>query len=244
LKSEFKKDLDLSIIRPAIVTALVICIVLVIEKSTGIKLSYFGIVPRDVTGIPGIFFSPFLHSGWEHFFSNIPSLIILMTIILYFYERSSIAILSLIWLFTGGSVWLFGKENTYHIGASGVIYGMMSFIFFSGIFRGERSAMMISLLVLLLNSSLFGGFQPTEGVSWESHLYGSICGLVLAFVFKSVNKDIDQNEVKSTDPKLKYFSQDIFQYTKAERWQMLQDELERERRNQLENNEEDASLSL
>jgi membrane associated rhomboid family serine protease len=243
LKNEFKKDLDLSIIRPAIITAVVICIILIIEKSTGIKLSYFGIVPRDMTGIPGILFSPFLHGGWEHLFSNIPSLIILMTIILYFYERSSIAILSLIWLFTGCSVWLFGKENTYHIGASGVIYGMMSFIFFSGIFRGERSAMIISLLVLLLNSSLFAGFQPTEGVSWESHLYGAICGLMLAFIFKSVNKNVEENEVKSAAPKLKYFQRDVFQYTKAQRWQMLQDELERERRIQLENNEEELGIS-
>jgi membrane associated rhomboid family serine protease len=238
-----KKNVDLSIIKPAIITSLVISLVLIIEKSTGIKLSYFGIVPRDVTGIPGIFFSPFLHSGWEHFFSNIPSLIILMTIILYFYERSSIAILSLIWLFTGASVWLFGKENTYHIGASGVIYGMMSFIFFSGIFRGERSAMMISLLILLLNSSLFAGFQPTEGVSWESHLYGAMCGLILAFIFKSVNKVIEPNSVITAAPKLKYFQQDVFLYTKAERWQMLQEELEREKIRLQQNNENELGYS-
>lgn len=221
-----KKEFDFSIIRPAIIISFLICSVLIIEKSTGIRLSYYGIVPRDITGIPGILLSPFLHSGWDHLLSNIASLFILMVIILYFYERSAIAVVSLIWLTTGAAVWLFGKENTYHIGASGVVYGMMSFIFFIGIFRGERSAMMISLLVLVLNSGIFAGFQPTEGVSWESHLYGAMSGIVFAFVFKSVNKDIEKNVLKSE--KSKFFLADTFQYTKAEKWMMKQMALEEE----------------
>ncbi len=224
-----KKGFDYSILGPAIVICLLVCLVLIIEKYFGINFSYYGTVPRDITGILGIFLSPFLHGGWEHLFSNLPTLFILMTIILFFYERSSIAILSLIWLFTGSAVWLFGKENTYHIGASGIIYCMMSFIFFSGIFRGERNAMMISLLVLLLNSSLFAGFQPTEGVSWESHLYGAIVGFILAFVFKSVGRKTELQEAKKNIVKTKYFDEGVFDLTKLERIRITQEAMERER---------------
>jgi membrane associated rhomboid family serine protease len=221
-----KKEFSINKAYPAILLALLIIVLFIVEKSVGIKLTYYGIVPRDVTGLLGIILGPMLHGDWLHLLSNVPSLVILMVIILYFYERSAIAIISLLWLSTGSAVWLFGKQNTFHIGASGIIYGMMTFIFFIGIFRGERNAMLISLMVLVLNSGLFAGFQPTEGVSWESHLFGAISGLVIAFVFKGVEQSSDAIDPNKIEIRNKYLAQDTFQYTKSERLQMLNDKIQ------------------
>jgi membrane associated rhomboid family serine protease len=223
----FSKDQGIGKIYSAIIFALVISSVLVFEKISGVQLSYYGIIPREVSGMFGILLAPMLHSGWEHLIGNMFSFTLLIIILFFTYERSAVAIISIIWVVTGGMVWLIGKENTYHIGASGVIYGLVAFLFFGGIFKGERKSIMISLLVLLVNGGIFNGFLPIEGISWESHLYGALTGMVVAFVFKNVRQGNEEEVLEETQvKKTKYFIPDVFQYTKAQRYQMYLDSLE------------------
>jgi membrane associated rhomboid family serine protease len=231
-----------SIISSAVLIIFFISSILIFEKVTKINLSYYGIVPRDITGLLGIIISPLLHSGWQHLIGNMSSLLILLIVLFFLYTRSSIAVLTLIWLVTGALVWLFARENTYHIGASGVIFGLLSFLFFSGIFKGDRQSMMISLLVLILNGGLFNGFMPEEGISWESHLYGSLAGLVIAFVFKNVRQGYEESRiVELAENKSKYLPNDIFQYTKTERYQIYLAKLEEEQKRLQEENENDLN---
>ncbi len=125
-----------------------------------------------------------------------------------------------IYLLTGFSVWLFGR-SVYHIGASGVVYGLVSFIFWSGIFRRNIKSIVLALIVTILYSGYLQGIVPfQEGISWESHLLGGIVGIIVAFLFKGI---IEQDEEQpdpwaneSTDQEY-YLARDTFEMTKEER---------------------------
>jgi membrane associated rhomboid family serine protease len=223
IKGEFSKILS----GPTTICALII-IVHVFEIFAGIQLSYYGIVPREISGLLGIFTAPFLHGSFEHLNSNLFSLFSLLLLTRYFYERVFTPVLTIIWIGTGLLVWLFGKENTYHIGASGLVYGLISFVFFSGFFRGNAKSVMISLTVLVLHASFFEGFLPKEGISWQSHFYGAILGMVLSFVVKSIHEPWETELVENNkEEKEKYLLSDVFQYTKVERYQKYIEEQER-----------------
>ncbi len=209
------------------VITFIIALVFFCEQLFGWKLSYYGIIPRQAGGILGILTAPFLHGGWEHLISNLFSLFTLLVLINYFYERVSISVITSIWIGTGILVWIFGKQNTYHIGASGVIYGIISFLFFSGFFRGSVQSIMISLTVLFLHSSFFEGFMPKEGISWQSHLYGALIGMVMSFIVKSVQEPWEKEEVANKEVRNSYFRQDAFDLTKAERYALYVAEQER-----------------
>lgn len=114
-------------------------------------------------------------------------------IIFWFYPR--IAIKSFIWIYllSGLGVWFFAAPYTYHIGASGIVYGMVSLVFWSGIFRRNIKSIVLALIILVLYAGYFGGIVPgKEGISWESHLLGAIAGIVLAWIYRS---DIEQDEI-------------------------------------------------
>ncbi len=188
------------------------------------ELGHYGIYPRQVEGLRGIVLAPFLHSGWQHLFSNIVPMFLLSTLLEYFYKRVAKSVLFLVWLITGTLVWLFGRENTFHIGASGVVYGLIAFVFSSGMFRGNPRSIILSLLVLVMYSGYFEGLAPREGISWESHLYGAFSGLLLAFVFKNIKEtaeeDLEHNE--SASVKSPFFAEDTFLITKVERARILE----------------------
>ena len=96
-------------------------------------------------------------------------------------------------------VWLGGRP-VYHIGASGVVYGLASFIFFSGIYRKNRALLAISLLTIFLYGGMFWGLFPVkEGVSWESHLFGFITGLLIAIYYKNEKTYLDDDEISGSN---------------------------------------------
>ena len=117
-------------------------------------------------------------------FANTLPMLILGTAFLYFYPRSAAAGLSVIYLGTGLLVWLFAR-NSIHIGASGLIYGMMFFLFLVGILRRDRPSIAVSLIVFFMYGGLVWGILPIQrGVSFESHLAGAVIGVGLAFMLR------------------------------------------------------------
>ncbi len=173
------------------------------EIQLGIDLYQLGIYPNTLKGLPGILFSPFLHGNLQHLTSNSPTFLILCASILYFYPRIAFRVILILYIFTGVGVWLLARPNAYHIGASGVIYGFASFLFFSGIFRKDARTLAISMLVALFyGSMLYGVFPQQAGVSWESHLIGVVAGGNFAFYFRNAKRKEDEVNPEREPPLL------------------------------------------
>lgn len=154
------------------------------ETAFDFRLAMLGIYPLRAGGLPGIFFAPLIHGDYWHLFTNTGPLLILGTAVFYFYREIAFRLIILAWLITGIWVW-FGGREAYHIGASGLIYALASFLFISGIIRRSVELMAISLIVVFLYGGMVWGIFPLrESISWESHLMGSIAGMVLAFYYK------------------------------------------------------------
>lgn len=154
-----------------------------------IDLGNLGIHPRDSTSLFGIFTSPLIHGNWEHLTSNSLPILILGILLFTIYDKIAIWVWILNYVFTGLLVWLFARDS-YHIGASGIIYGLASFLFFSGIFRMDIKSIAIASGVAIFYGGMVWGILPIQaGVSWESHLFGGIVGLTLAYLFRNIHKD-------------------------------------------------------
>ena len=150
-------------------------------------LSKLGLLPRNLLGLLGIFTSPLIHADFSHLISNTIPLIILGWIIFYFYPKLSYLLFVCIYFFTGLLVWIFARQ-VYHIGASGIVYGFVSFLFFSGIFRRDNTSIALALVITFLYGGLVWGMIPGwKGISWESHLFGAITGLIAAYLFRKID---------------------------------------------------------
>lgn len=150
----------------------------------GMDLHALGILPRTFAGLLGVFTSPFVHSNLNHIGSNTVPLLVVGTGLFYFYKEIAWRVLGMIYLFTGFWVWLAARPS-FHIGASGLIYGLVCFTFFSGLIRRDNSLLAISLLVTFLYGSMVWGILPVDQtVSWESHLFGSAAGIFAAIYFR------------------------------------------------------------
>jgi membrane associated rhomboid family serine protease len=148
----------------------------------------YGLYPLKARGLIGILTCPFLHADLAHLFANSVPLLILGWLLFYFYRSTSWQIILLLWLVTGLWVWVFSRTHGVHIGASGLVYGIASFLFFSGIIRRDPTTMVTTLLVTFLYGGMIWGvfpeLFPRERISWESHLMGLLCGLVLAWFYR------------------------------------------------------------
>ena len=144
----------------------------------------FGIYPRRVTGLDGILFAPFIHGTFAHLFANTAPIVVIGTTLLYGYPRAAMVLLPATYLGGGFAAWLFARE-AYHIGASGIVFGMLFFVFTVGVLRWERRAIAISMLVFFLYGGLIWGVFPgAREVSFESHLSGAVIGIVMAFFLR------------------------------------------------------------
>ncbi len=156
-----------------------------IEKNFGINLSGYGLYPRDLGELTGILTSPLVHGDYNHLISNSLPLLVLGGMMFYFYRPISFLVFFWIYIMSGLWLWAAGRGEAPHIGASGLVYGFASFLFFSGIFRKERTLMVLSMLVVFLYGSLVWGVLPIDPkISWESHLLGSLAGIITAFYFR------------------------------------------------------------
>jgi membrane associated rhomboid family serine protease len=146
-----------------------------------------GIRPRQLIGLPGIVFAPLVHGGFEHLIANSPPLLVLVTAMLFLYPNSVLRALPAIWLGPGVVVWIFGRESV-HFGASGLVYGLASYVFVAGLLRRDRRAIAASLVVWFMYGSLVWGVLPTQfGVSWETHLAATLIGVALAIALRRLD---------------------------------------------------------
>lgn len=156
----------------------------IVEVILNISFSSYGVLPRETSGLKGILFSPFIHGDFYHLFDNSIPLLALGTLLFYFYRKIAWEASLLILLMSGFWLWIIGRSS-YHIGASGFIYGLAAFLFFSGIFRRNGRLLTISLLVVFLYGSLIWGIFPIEQhISWEGHLTGGVAGAVIAWFYR------------------------------------------------------------
>lgn len=163
---------------------LVFWVVEIIEQTLGISFVRFGVYPLHLKGLPGILFSPFIHSDFNHLISNSVPFFVLMFALVYFYRRISYQIFIQLFFLSGICVWLSGRE-AWHIGASGVIYAMAAFHFISGIIRNDTRLLTISVTVVFLYGGMVWGMFPINpDVSWEGHLWGAVSGVVLAWHYR------------------------------------------------------------
>ncbi|MDL2143251.1 rhomboid family intramembrane serine protease [Flavobacterium tructae] len=146
----------------------------------------YGVYPRDLSGLQGILFSPFIHENLSHLYNNSIPLLVLLAALQFFYPKQSFAVIGYGILFSGLITWIIGREN-FHIGASGLIYVLVSFIFFKGIQTGYYRLVALSLSVILLYGGMIWYVFPEvdKTISWEGHLAGFITGFVMSLLYKT-----------------------------------------------------------
>lgn len=201
---EYKRFI-LSLI-PSAIFILVIWLVRLIEAGGGFDLFYLGIFPRKINGLAGILLSPVIHANFSHLINNSVPLFFMLTAVFYFYYSVAWRVFLYSYLITGVVVWIIARPS-YHIGASGLIYSLAAFLFFSGIIRANIHLLAISLLVSFLYGGMVWGIFPYRpDMSWESHLTGMVIGSVLAVYFKNEGpgptrliKDMDEEDDLSSE---------------------------------------------
>jgi len=146
-----------------------------------------GVRPREWSGLLGVLVAPLMHGGFEHLLGNTPPLFVLGATMLYLYPHASARVLPAVYLGPGIAVWLFGRSSL-HIGASGLVYGLASYILVAGMIRRDRRAIAASLLVCFMYGALVWGVFPIEtGVSWETHLAAAVIGIALAIALRKLD---------------------------------------------------------
>lgn len=184
LDTELEKKIFIhSLIIPA-AFVVVFWLVEIVERAAGLSFVKLGVYPHHLKGLPGIIFSPFIHSDFNHLISNSIPFFILLFMLIYFYRRISYRIFFLMYFLAGICVWIAGRE-AWHIGASGVVYAMAAFHFVSGIIRNDVRLLTLSVVVVFLYGGMIWGILPINpDVSWEGHLWGALSGVTLAVYFR------------------------------------------------------------
>jgi membrane associated rhomboid family serine protease len=187
LMKEEKRKFIFSILIPAALI-LVMWLIKLIEFSFDLRFTTLGNYPLEMKGIQGIVLMPFVHGSWDHLIANTVPFLVLGTALFYFYRSISFRVLIGIWILSGIWVWFSGRPS-WHIGASGIIYGLSGFLFISGLIRKDSRLAALALIVTFLYGSLIWGvfpdFYPKEkNVSWEGHLGGFVSGLIMAVYYR------------------------------------------------------------
>ena len=147
----------------------------------------FGIRPRQLSGLPGILLAPLAHGGFDHLIANTLPLLVVGTAMLFLYPNATPKVLPLIYLGPGLAVWLFGRDSV-HLGASGLVYGLVSYVFVAGLLRRDRRAIAASLVVCFMYGSLVWGVFPIRlQMSWETHLAAALIGAAMAIALRRLD---------------------------------------------------------
>ncbi len=163
---------------------LTLWIIFWVEVKYGYNFNKYGIFPRTFRGLRGVFFSPFIHGDIKHLYHNTIPLFVLLFSLYYFYRKIAFKIFVYGTILTGLLTWIIARKS-FHIGASGIIYMLFSFIFFSGIFRKNYRLIAVSLMVIFLYGSMVWYLLPVkEEISWEGHVSGFIVGIFFAFYYR------------------------------------------------------------
>jgi membrane associated rhomboid family serine protease len=167
--------------------SLLMVLVFMVQVLFQIDLGYLGVMPHLYSGLVGIFFAPLIHGSSMHLYANIFPVFVLGSSLYFFYDRVADQVFFYCYFLTNSIVWLFGRPY-YHIGASGLVYGIAMFLIALGFFRGSFKSIIISVVIIFFYGGIVYGIMPTDkNISWESHLSGAVVGMMMAF-FSSKKK--------------------------------------------------------
>jgi membrane associated rhomboid family serine protease len=186
-----------------------------------LNFGYLGVFPREWFGLKGIITAPLIHGDFSHLTNNSIPFLVLGTMILFFYRKVAISSFFMIYFITGIAVWLLARQ-TFHVGLSGVVFGLVTFVMANGFFRRNLRSIVLALIVFLLYSGMLAGVFPMkDGISWESHLFGALAGVFTAYYYKEeieIEEEDPYAQEKSDSQNDSYFlPRDIFEKTKEER---------------------------
>ena len=184
MSEENQLKISKSIFTIPILYIIIIWMIYWVEIQFSFNFNKWGVFPRTLEGFRGVFFTHFIHSNTSHLFNNSIPLFVLLSCLFYFYKDIAYKILLFGGFLTGFLTWIIARES-YHIGASGVVYLLFSFVFFSGIIRKHYRLVALSLIIIFLYGSMIWYVLPIkEGMSWEGHLSGFLIGLIFAFIYR------------------------------------------------------------
>ena len=169
------------------------------------NLHMYGVHPRSIEGLVGILAMPFLHGDFNHLFSNTIPFLVSATFLFHFFERKGWTIFFLIWLISGLGIWVVGAERSIHIGASGLVYGLVAFLMTSGFIRRNKNLMALAFILVFLYGSMVWGLFPQYSwfqemnISWEGHLFGALAGVGLAIVYRKEGPTDDKDPFEDED---------------------------------------------
>ena len=185
---EFEKELFFHSILKSVILVSILWVAFLINDIFGMQWNDYGMLPRNLRGLSGIFTMPFLHGDISHLFSNSIPLFVLLFSIFYFFRKKAGLILMMTYFMVGILTWIIGTEGI-HIGASGMVYALAFFLVTISILKQETKLMAYSLIIIFLYGSIVWGFFPQlfpdKHISWEGHLAGAITGVVLAFFYRN-----------------------------------------------------------
>ncbi len=188
MNASAERQLQVHLVRVSIsIPLLFVAVLWVIELlqwALDVDWRHWGVLPRTFKGMKGVVFAPLLHGNLHHLLANSVPAAALGAALIYFYRRLAYRVVLWVWLLDGFGVWLIGRP-AYHIGASGLVYGMTAFLVFSGLLRSNRRLTALSLAVVFVYGGLIWGMLPyLEHLSWEGHLFGFLTGLALAVFYR------------------------------------------------------------
>lgn len=167
----------------------VLWVVEVVNWGLELELERFGVRPRELAGVPGILFAPLLHGGFPHLIANSVPLLVLATGMLYLYPYSTVKVWPAVYLGPGIAVWLLAEAPSVHVGASGLVYGLVAYVFVAGVIRRDRRAIAASMLVYFLYGTLVWGVFPGKpGISWQTHLAAAVIGVAMAILLRRLDQ--------------------------------------------------------
>ena len=180
-----EKKKILSILFIPVMFLLIMWLVKIIELNFQLSFVRYGIFPQTIDGIKGMLFTPFIHKDFTHLINNSYPIIILGGVLFAIYRKIATQLFAWLYFISGFLLWVIGRPS-FHIGASGFIYALASFLLVSGIIRKNPRLTAVSMLVIFLYGSMFWGLLPTrEPISWEGHLAGFIAGVLVAIFYKN-----------------------------------------------------------
>jgi membrane associated rhomboid family serine protease len=147
----------------------------------------FGVLPRTLSGLPGILTAPLVHDSWSHLLANTPSLLGLGVLALYGYPRATRHAIPVIWLLSGLGVWLFARAS-FHVGISGLTHGLLFYVVAMGLLRRDPLSIVLAVVVFLVFGGMASGIVPGKsGISFEYHLFGAIAGVIAAVLLSRLD---------------------------------------------------------
>ena len=173
-----------SVILLPLAILLLMWLVFYFERKYNIDLLVYGIFPRTFSGLIGVLASPFLHGDIDHLLNNSLAIAVLLAALRFFYRPICYKIVFFGIIFSGILTWTIGRE-TYHIGGSGLVYVLASFIFFKGLQSKNYRLVALSFAIILVYGGMIWFIFPDvqQGISWESHLSGFFVGMFFTKIF-------------------------------------------------------------